>query len=62
MKLEIDKKETAEVKRIVIETSKGIRFTITECRLTNDLIVNKFVEDDCSIKITPRVSNEIQIA
>lgn len=62
MKLEIDRKETAEVKRIVIETSKGIRFTITECHLTNYLIVNKFVEDDCTIKIKPRVSNEIQIS
>lgn len=59
MKLEFDKKTPIDVRRVVIETSEGIRFIITECKLTKELIINKDYWDDSSIKITPKVSNEI---
>lgn len=61
MKLEFDRKDPIDVRRIVIETSEGIRFTISECHLTNGLIVNKNDWNDSSIKITPKVSNEIEL-
>lgn len=62
MKIEADRSRlTEDVKRLKIETSNGVEYRIHECHLTGGLVINKYTEEDCSVNIIPRVSNEILI-
>lgn len=62
MKLQVKRdSEYIDLKRAVIELSNGDRFYINECHLTGGIVLNKCSENDSSICIVPRVSNEVLI-
>lgn len=47
--------------QIVIETSKGDVFRISECPFTKGITINKTSEEDSSISVKPLVSNNITV-
>lgn len=62
MKIQIDKQEEKDnVTRFKITSGKGVEYRVIECKFTGGLIINKYEEDNRSLNITPRVSNEILI-